>query len=462
MRARARMRREAHMEKTKITIIGGGLAGCTMAIYLAKLGYHVELFDRRSDLRRLDKDFGRSINLALMHRGMHTFTEIGIADRVKAICVPMRARAIHQQNGEITLQAFGRHPDEYINAVSRAELTRILLDTLSEYSNVSLHFDQQLMAIDFATNQLTFKNSETDQLIIHRAERVIAADGVSSAVRKAMQEKNYVNFSQQWLPHSYKELIIPKQFGHYYEQETLLSWPRESFMLLGNPNHDGSWTCTLFMANEGEKSFAQLQTAEAINTFFAEYFPDVQAHMPTLIEDFLQHPLGTLSTVKGSPWYYQDKYLLIGDAAHGIVPFFGQGMNSALEDCKILNDCIMANRDDWQTIFEKFYQSRKPNADAVAELSFDNYLEIRDRVMDPKFHLRKQIEWKMMQRYGEDYLAKHVMIMFYRYPYAVAQACGRLQDQLFNQLLPKINCIDDVMWQEIDAWMETYKNNCSP
>lgn len=443
----------------KITVIGSGLAGCTMAIYLAKQGYSVDIFERRSDIRRLDQDFGRSINLALMQRGLHTFTEIGLLDEVKAISVPMRARAIHQPDGETKIQPFGRNDAEYLHAISRAELNKVLLNAIDELPNVEVHFDKKLVSIDFTTDVLTFEDSNNQQMVEHSVERVIAADGVGSATREAMQQAGLLKFIRTQLAHSYKELVIPKEYGHLYPQETLMSWPRQSFMLLANPNRDGSWTCSLFLDNEGDDSFANLQTEQQLTQFFKKYFPDLLGHLPTLIEDYFEHPLGTLNTVKCEPWFHQDKYLLIGDAAHGIVPFFAQGMNSSLEDCKILNDCITEFKGDWCKIFATFYDLRKPNLDAVAEMSFDNYQEIRDQVNRPNFHLRKQIEWELMSRYTDDYLAKHVMVMFYRHSYRFAQACGRLQDQLFDELFPEVTSLDDIDWTAMDKRIQQYTHD---
>nr|HAT8713449.1 NAD(P)-binding protein [Legionella jordanis] len=441
-----------------ITIIGSGLAGTLLSIYLARRGYEVDVFESRPDIRVEKIDRGRSINLALSCRGLTSLTKAGLLDQVKQIMVPMRARAIHQSDGKIKFQAFGRHPDEYINAIHRSELNILLLDAAEKEERLHVHFETKLLNVDFANKVLYFEN-KTGQILNKSYEVLIGADGAGSQVREELKRFNTVKASRDFLAHGYKELTISMPFSNEYIAEHLHLWPREAFMLLGNPNHDRSITGTLFLANEGPNSFAELRDEHSVNDFFQREFPDAYQTMPNLSWEFFNHPTGNLSTVKCSPWYLEDQCLLLGDAAHAIVPFFGQGMNSAFEDCRILDELLDQHEDNWKQVMPAFYKSRKVNTDAVAAMSMDNYHEIQIDIRDEKFNLKKQLEQELMHRYPKEYVSKHVLVMFSNTPYAKARAYGEIQQELLNSICKQVRCIEEVDWKEVDNLIKEYDKN---
>jgi kynurenine 3-monooxygenase len=441
----------------QVTIIGSGLAGTLISLYLARRGYEVDVFEARPDIRIERTDRGRSINLALSCRGLTGLARIGMLDEVKKIMVPMRARAIHQNNGEIKLQAFGRHPEEYINAIHRSELNALLLDAAQKDPRIHFYFNMKLHQLDMQKKTLTFEDKDR---IFHEKTylMLIGADGAGSQVREILKEMSVVKASRDFLAHGYKELTISKAQSSDFIPEHLHLWPRKAFMLLGNPNRDYSVTGTLFLANEGKNSFKELNNEISVNAFFKQAFPDAYKAMPNLIGEFFSHPTGNLSTVKCAPWYYEDQCLLIGDAAHAIVPFFGQGMNSAFEDCRILDELLDEYNEDWSQVLPAFFKARKKNTDAVSSMSMDNYCEIQKDICDDKFNLKKQIEQELMQRYPQ-YVSKHVLVMFSNVPYARAKAQGDQQQQLLDKISKKIRRIDEINWQEVDKFMKEYDKN---
>ncbi|WP_028388448.1 FAD-dependent oxidoreductase [Legionella fairfieldensis] len=440
-----------------MTIIGAGLAGTLLSLYMARRGYNVELFEARPDERMEQSDKGRSINLALSCRGITALAGINLMSKVEKIMVPMRARAIHQHNGEIKYQAFGRHKDEYINAILRSELNKLLLDEAEKNPRIQLHFNMKLVALDVYKETLQFEH-EKGSLITKTYQLLVGADGANSYVREALANARIVSYSRQFLPHGYKELSISKSHSQTFRPEHLHLWPRDSFMLLGNPNRDNSITGTLFLPNEGKNSFAELTKEASIHSFFSAAFPDAYKAMPDLINEFMHHPRGNLSTVTCSPWYFADRCLLIGDAAHGIVPFFGQGMNSSFEDCRILNELLDQYNDDWKQVMPAFSVSRKINTDAVAEMSMDNYHEIQSNIQDSDFNLRKQVEQELMHRYPERYISKHVLVMFTNTPYVIAKEHGLLQSQLLNQICSKVRSMEAVNWDDVARLVDIYEN----
>lgn len=441
-----------------MTIIGSGLAGTLLALYMAKRGYAVEIFESRPDIRKDKNDKGRSINLALSCRGIAGLTGINLMPEVDKIMVPMRARAIHLQDGQIEYQAFGRHKDEYINAILRSELNRLLLDQAEKMPEIQLHFETKLVGVDVHSKTLNLAD-KTGARLSKVYELLIAADGAASNVRETLAKEQLIEASRQYLPHGYKELSIAKTHTRHFKTEHLHLWPRDFYMLLGNPNYDQSITGTLFLPNKGKNSFEELDNEESIRFFFKEKFADAFEAMPDLTNEFLKHPTGNLSTIKCSPWYFEDHCLLIGDAAHGVVPFFGQGMNSAFEDCRILNELLDQYDDNWKRVMPAFFKARKANTDAVAAMSKDNYHEIQSDIRDPKFNLKKQIEQELMHRYPERYISKHVLVMFTNTPYAQAKACGELQNELLNKICSNMRSIYDVNWNEIDGLMKIYDKN---
>lgn len=438
-----------------ITIIGAGLAGTLCSLYLARRGYTVDLFESRSDIRNSPTDYGRSINLALSCRGITGLRAMNLMEDVNHIIVPMRARAIHEANGEIHYQPFGRHEDEYINAISRTDLNALLLNKAEQSKNIRLHFDMKLLRLDIRNKKLYFETHE-GQLVELAYERLIGADGAPSHVRETLKNEGVVDATREFLSHGYKELSISRTHTVGMAREHLHLWPRDSFMLLGNPNPDDSITGSLFLANEGKDSFAHLDNEERLNSFFQKEFPDAFKAMPDLVNEFFGNPTGHMSTVKCSPWYYKDECLLIGDAAHGIIPFFGQGMNSAFEDCRILDELLEQYRDDWSRVMPIFYGQRKMNTDAVAQMSMDNYYEIHSDIRHPEFILQKQVERELMLHYPDRYVSKHVLVMFSNTPYAHALALGEVQSRLLNQICTSITDVKELNWHEVDGLMSDY------
>lgn len=444
-----------------ISIIGAGLVGSLLAIYLARRGYEVDVFESRSDSRLASPDSGRSINLAMSCRGITGLSEVGVMPAVERLMVPMRGRAIHQENGTIGYQAFGRHRDEYINAIRRNDLNALLLDEAGKFSTVHWHFDTRLLNLDVSGKLAHFERRDGSRFD-HAYQRVIGADGASSQVRDTLQRQGLISASRTIFPHGYKEIAIAGAGSTHLAREHLHLWPRDSLLLLGNPNPDNSVTGTLFMRLEGQDSLADLDNELRIRTFFKRNFSDVFETMPDLTGDFLNHATGHMSTVKCSPWYHDDQCLLIGDAAHGLIPFFGQGMNSGFEDCRILNELLDCHHDDWARVMPAFYQSRKPNTDAVSEMSMANYHEIQTGIRDERFNLKKQLEQHLMQRYPAQYASQHVLVMFSNTPYAVAFAHGRVQRAFLDQICEQATQLADVDWSRVDALMPEYERKLTP
>jgi kynurenine 3-monooxygenase len=447
----------------EIVIAGAGLCGTLLAIVLARRGHRVDVYERRPDMRGERADLGRSINLALSERGARALEQVGLLDRVLANAVPMKARAIHSVEGKIAFQAFGRTEREYLSAVERHTLNNELLSAAEEYPAIELHFNQRLTGIDLAAMKLTFTDAQGPegaagaQVTHERPFRsLVATDGVRSAARKIMSDAGLCQFATEEMAYGYKELSIPEEQARDQPREYLHIWPRERFFLLGNPNPDGSISCTLFMPHEGEPSFSRLKTSEDVEGFFQRYFPDAFARMPTLTADFFSRPMGALPAVKVAPWHFEDKLLLLGDAAHGITPFFAQGMNSAFEDCSIFNACLERSKDRLDEAFPAFFKARKADADAIADMALQNYHEIQDQIADPRFLLRKRIEQEVMRRYPQLYTSMHVLVMFTRAPYAFAKACGKLQGSLLEAICAPVTSMDQIDWTHVEALLSKY------
>nr|WP_237758690.1 NAD(P)/FAD-dependent oxidoreductase [Legionella hackeliae] len=441
-----------------VTVIGSGLAGTLVSLYMARRGYEVNVFESRPDIRVEKPDRGRSINLALSCRGITGLAGVNLMSEVEKIMVPMRARAIHEANGEIKRQAFGRHKDEYINAIHRSELNALLLNEAEKNARIHLYFDMKLVNLDTDKKLVSFQDKNQEHST-QSYEILIGADGAGSIVREQLVRKGLIEASRSFLPHGYKELSISRSYSSDFAPEHLHLWPRDSFMLLGNPNRDNSITGTLFLPLQGKNSFAELDNEISIRSFFEEQFPDAYQAMPDLMGEFFNHPTGNLSTVKCAPWYIEENCLLIGDAAHGIVPFFGQGMNSAFEDCRVLNELLNRYEDNWLQVMPAFFASRKVNTDAVAEMSMDNYHEIQTDIRDEKFNLKKQLEQELMHRFPERYISKHVLVMFSNTPYAIAKAYGELQKELLIKISEKVRTINEINWEEVNKLMDQYDKN---
>ncbi len=408
----------------RFTIFGAGLAGTLMAIYLARQGERVELYERRSDPRIGDVDAGRSINLALSRRGLTALRGVGLEDAVLASAIPMRGRMLHDTAGNLTFQPYGHKKEQAINSVSRAGLNQLLIEAADAEPNVTIHFGAKCRKVDFDRAA-----AEVEWLDGRRREEVktgvvIGADGAFSAVRLSMQLRDRFDFSQEYLPHGYKELSIPPtDEGEFaLEPNALHIWPRGGFMMIALPNADRSFTCTLFWPHEGANSAAEIDSVDKAVAFFEQQFPDALKLMPSFREDYAGNPHSSLATMRCFPWNVDGRALLIGDASHAVVPFFGQGMNAAFEDCRILAERLdESGGADLATVFTQFSAERKPNAEAIADLALANYVEMRDTVNSPLFRLKKAVE-RVLARTFPGYLSLYEMISFTNIPYAAALA----------------------------------------
>jgi len=434
-----------------ITLIGAGLNGPLLALGLVKRGFQVEIFERRPDMRQVSISAGRSINLALSTRGIHALTQAGLWEGMRNIIIPMKGRMMHSPQSELTFQPYGKDDSEVINSVSRAGLNIALMNA-AEAQGVKIHFQQRCVGINLNTGALRLRDEQTRDEQDTEAGVVIGCDGSASAIRDAMLRLNRFNFSQQYLDYGYKELTIPAGPGgeHVIETHALHIWPRGNYMLIALPNIDGTSACILFLPFEGHDSFAQLDTPAAARGFFEARFPDAVPLMPDLTNNFFANPTGSMVTIKCSPWHVQDRVLLLGDAAHAIVPFFGQGINCGFEDCSILLNLIDRHGGDWELTFAEFERARKINADAIADLAVENFVEMRDRVADPRFLFRKKVELALETKYPRWFVPKYAMVTFHRIPYATALQRGRVQEHMLTELCQHIDRIEDLDWDKAD------------
>ncbi len=443
------------MSSNHINIIGAGLAGALMAAILAKKGYQVRVYERRPDMRKTDISAGRSINLALSVRGLHALEEAGLKEDILELAIPMPGRMIHDTAGELDFQPYSKDPNHYINSISRGELNCRLMDKSESLKRVDYFFEHRCLEMDFDTGEIVIQNEQTGEVFSEKGLATIAADGAFSAVRYAMQKTPRFNFSQDFLDHGYKELTIPPGPNDTYlmEPNALHIWPRGQYMVIALPNLDKSFTVTLFLPYEGEYSFERLQTPAAVRQFFETQFPDAVPLMPTLEEDFFDNPTGSLVTVRCFPWAIGEKVALLGDAAHAIVPFFGQGMNAAFEDCSILSECIDGADGDWEKAFSAYQISRKVNADAIAQMALENYIEMRDKVADDRFVFHKQVE-HMLERSHSTYKSRYEMVSFTRIPYAEAYRRGELNQQILERITDGVTSIEDIDMEMADRVIE--------
>ncbi|WP_323847113.1 NAD(P)/FAD-dependent oxidoreductase [Microbulbifer magnicolonia] len=442
----------------KIVIAGGGLVGAMAAAFLARRGCRVEVYERRQDLREHDISAGRSINLALANRGIYALEKLGLMDRVSQLLIPMRGRMVHDVDGSCSLQPYGQKPEEVIYSVSRGALNSLLLDAAEASGNVDILFERELLDIDFEERRARFLDHSTDSEEWIPFDRMIGADGAGSRARSLLlkavrlhEPDSQCSEQTEPLDHQYKELEIPADAngGFQLEKEALHIWPRGGFMLIALPNLDGSFTVTLFLpekSNGNQPGFDALQSDAQVEDFFRQYFPDAAALMPSLLQDFFRNPCGHLGTVRCVPWFFQDMAMLIGDAAHAIVPFHGQGMNCGFEDCVALDDCIGQSPGDWREIFARYSAARIPNANAIADMALENYVEMRDSVRDPKFLLKKAIGFELETRFPGRFTPRYGMVMFHRLPYAEAQRKGEINRRILSELADGIESVEQVDW----------------
>lgn len=397
-----------------VTIVGAGLVGSLLSIYLAKRGYKINLYERRPDMRKAKISAGKSINLALSDRGWKGLQGVGIADEIRKIAIPMYGRQIHNQDGSVVFQPYGKK-EQAIYSVSRAEINMKLMDLAEQQKDVKIHFEERCTHVDRKNLVTYFENGTSKKTSSAGSDLLFGSDGAFSAARLDMQlTSDRFEYNQHYITAGYKELIIPPgENGEFLlEKNALHIWPRGSFMMIALPNTDGNFTCTLFLPFEGEKSFEKLKTREDVKKFFDEEFPTAVPLMPTLLNDFFANPTSSLVTVKCFPWTFDDRIALIGDAAHAIVPFFGQGMNCGFEDCVVLNDLIDKHKDNWQAILKEYQSLRKPDGDAIADLAIANFVEMRDKTADPKFLLQKKIEARFNEKHPDKWIPLYTMVTY--------------------------------------------------
>ncbi len=435
----------------KVLIAGAGLAGSLLAIYMAKKGFEVHIFEKRADMRKAKTEAGRSINLALSNRGIKALEDVGIAKDVLKSAIPMKGRMLHDLKGNLTFVPYGKDDSEYINSISRAGLNIALLNIAESFENVHIHFSEILEKFDPKENLPEFRNLEKNTVSSVEADIIIGTDGAGSILRAEMLKKGLVEEHVSFLEHGYKELTIPAKVGGGFliEKNALHIWPRGTYMLIALPNLDGSFTCTLFFPNQGEFSFESLKEQQAIQAFFKDQFPDALALMPDLVNDFQHNPVGLLGTVKCHPWHYQDKVLLLGDSAHAIVPFYGQGMNASFEDCLVFNNCMEKYGTDWGKVFSEYEQLRKINTDAIASLAVENFYEMRDGAANPNFLKVRQLEHILENQYP-DYHSKYSMVTFHpEISYSEAQKIGNYQNDTLMAICKKVKSIEDLKIEEL-------------
>lgn len=434
----------------KITLIGAGLVGSLWSIYLAKRGFKVTAYERRPDLRKNRISAGRSINLALSDRGWRGLEGVGIADEIKKVAIPMHGRMIHNLDGKITYQPYGKE-GQSIYSVSRGGLNCVLMD-LAEKHGVEFVYNQKCIDVKMNEALVVFENTESLTQMEIKSDRVFSSDGAYSSGRLQMQlYKDRYDYQQFYLKHGYKELCIPPTVNGDFAMEAnaLHIWPRGQFMLIALPNLDKSFTCTLFFPFEGKDSFASINTEEKMLEFFNKTFPDAVSLMPTLKEDYFANPTSSLMTVKCFPWTHDDKLALIGDSAHAVVPFYGQGMNCGFEDCVVLEQLLEKysitadkndNSENWNKAFREYETLRKPDGDAIADLAVANFVEMRDKVADPNFLLQKKIEAKFSASHPEKWIPLYSMVTYSPHiRYSEALANGNRQEKIMQEIMKMKN-----------------------
>ncbi len=441
-----------------ITILGAGLVGSLLASLLARRGHQVQVIEKRSDLRLKNWDDGRSINLAMSERGWQAMRAVGVEDKVKEFAIPMYGRMIHDTKGNQTFQPYGNE-NQCIYAVSRSLLNQTLMNKAEEH-DVQFLFEHKCTSIDLQNSILEItktsrktteeEKQETQENFELRPDLIFGSDGAFSAVRLAMMKRPLFDYSQDYIEHGYKELTIPPgpDGSWAIDADALHIWPRGHFMLIALPNPDKTFTCTLFFPWEGSPSFDQIQTPKQLLRFFEQTFPDILPLMPDLQTEYFANPTSALLTVRCYPWTHTDKVALIGDAAHAIVPFYGQGMNCGFEDCVVLDTILNQHGSDWNAVLRAYEQARKPNADAIAELALQNFVEMRDKVADPKFLLRKKIDARLHHLYPDQWVPLYTLISFTTTPYSEALAIGKRQDAILDKIMetPAI----ESCWQTMD------------
>lgn len=441
-------------QKDSILIIGAGLCGSLLALRMAQRGYQITLVEKRPDLRKVTQDAGRSINLALSDRGLKGLRLAGVEEEAKKLCIPMNGRMIHDKEGNTFLSPYSGRKDEYINSISRPGLNMLLLDAIDKMPNVTTHFNLGCEDVDLENASASFKNYKTGKSETYSGAILIGTDGAGSAVRKSMFEhrKFLFSFSQQWLTHGYKELEIPaaKDGGFKTYKNALHIWPRGEDMLIALPNLDGSFTVTLFLPySNSDYCFDNLITAEKVEEYFQKEFPDALELIPNLAEEYFNNPTGPLGTIKCSPWHCYGKSLIMGDAAHAIVPFYGQGMNASFEDVVVFDEVLEKFEGNWETVFSEYEKARKIDTDAIADLAVDNFHEMKEHTASPLFQQKRKLEIAFETQLPREYFSKYSLVTFNEaIPYSQAMKQGRAQDKAILNLLDDGKLTNDLSLEE--------------
>ena len=446
----------------EVTIVGAGLVGSLWAVYLSKAGYKVKMYERRSDMRKETISGGKSINLATSYRGWKALDKVGIGDEIRKIAIPMYGRTIHDEKGNTSFQSYGIN-NQAIYSVSRGELNARLMDIAESTGNTEIFFNEQCIGVDLERNICSFENINSRQRTEVPSEVIFATDGAFSAVRyHAMQKLDRFNYSQNFIEDGYKEILLPSNEDgtHKLNRDSLHIWPKGRFMLIALPNLDGSFTCTLFMPFEGHKHcFKNLDSKIKIENFFKEVFPDFYKLIPNVADTWEDHLLASLVIVKCFPWIY-NRTALMGDAAHATVPFYGQGMNCGFEDCSVMWELMQKHQGDWTKVFEQYQTLRKPNGDAVQNLSLQNYLVMRDKVADEEFVTQQKFEKRINELYPDKYLPLYSMVSFSDIEYSTAFQLGNKQDLEMKELVKKYNITPKSTKQEMDELIHSlYKTS---
>jgi len=417
-----------------VAIVGSGLVGSLLAIFLRKKGHKVTIFDRRPDVRLVEFS-GRSINLAMSNRGWKALREAGIEDEIRELALPLDKRAMHVDDKPVYFQKYGED-GEAIYSISRGILNRKMID-LAEEAGAEFRFEEKIWDVDLPNAKLYTGESEKSVWKEYQFDLIFGADGAFSRTRHKMQRQSRFNYSQHFIDVGYKELTIPANpdGSHKLNNASFHIWPRGNFMLIAMPNLDGSFTCTLFMPFEGDVSFESIQTEQQADQFFEQYFPDIKDEISNFKRDFFKNPTSAMVTIKCYPWSYFDKITLVGDSAHAIVPFYGQGMNAGFEDISVLNQKMNQHGDNWEIIFEEYQRERKPNTDAIAELSYRNFVEMSSKTADPSFLLRKKIEKKFAQKYPELWVPLYSRVTFSDKAYSDALDIGDYQRGIMDEVM---------------------------
>lgn len=453
------------MQKNKVTICGAGLVGSLLALFLARRGFQVDVYERRKDPRQRLKQLGtvgegRSINLAISTRGLHALSLLELDQAVRKEAIPMKGRMMHAHSGELTYQQYGSTDSQYINSISRGWLNCFLLDEAEKHSSVRLFFNQKLIGMNLERKEALFETTTNGAKAPQEYEIFIGTDGSSSEARDALQEKALMAATNEELSHGYKEFVMPaKSNGDYkMEKNALHIWPRGTYMMIALPNSDGSFTCTLFMPNapmaNSKYSFMGLKRRTDVDEFFRTEFPDFLELVPDSAEQFFSNPMGKMVTIKTDPWFYKGEVLLMGDATHAIVPFFGQGMNSGFEDVVAFDELLKTHL-DWKDLFQAFYALRKTNTDAIADMAVENFTEMAEKTADPQFLYQKKLEKKLNEKFPEDYVSRYSLVSFSRAPYRLAYEAGVVQSKILNQLTKDHYPSEDINFETAKKIIDT-------